>query len=211
MAQKINPIFFRKNKYNNLSLTKAFFHKREDYSNFVIRDIKCRNMISKEYRSAQISKILISHTSQGSINLSIFVAKTSAIIGKQGELVEKLKKKVCKTFDIAITNLVLNIIEEKKPDISANILATKAAEQIEGRASFKRVMKGVIDLAVKNGVKGVKMEVSGRLGGAEIARTVVVTKGSVPRHTISAKIDYSCLHARTIYGIIGIKMTVCLH
>lgn len=208
MAQKINPIFFRIGKFNNTWDTKAFFKNKTDYGDFVVKDIKCRKMLLRDYRSAQISKIFISNPNKLDINVNIYVYKTSSIVGKQGDLIEKLKTKICNIFGIKSKNLILNISEEKRPDMSANILATKAAQQIEERASFKRVMKNVADLAMKSGCKGVKVQMSGRLAGAEIARSVSNTRGSIPLHTLRAKIDYALQEANTVYGVIGIKVTI---
>lgn len=210
MAQKINPLFFRLGKFNNTWQTKAFFKKDKDYSKFVVQDILCRKMIAKDYSKAEISKVLISHTNIGDINVNIVVGRTSQIIGKQGELIVILKRKICKIFEIKEANLILNVSEEKHPDLSANILATKAAKQIEDRAAFKRVMKNILDLAMRAGAKGVKVKMSGRLGGAEIARSVETTRGSIPLLTLRAKIDYAVAEAITVYGVIGIKVTLLM-
>ena len=111
-------------------------------------------------------------------------------------------------FNIAVSELVLNITEEKKPDICANILANRAARQLEDRASFKKVMKMVVDTAMKAGARGAKVIMSGRLAGAEIARSEVLTRGSIPLHTLKAKIDYALGEAVTVYGVIGVKVII---
>lgn len=205
MGQKVNPHGFRVGPTLIKGWDSVMYAERH-YKILFIQDLEIRNLINKGYVQAQVSRILIERPSNKSVIINIFAKKPGVIIGKSGNDIDKLKKDVKK-----ITNLeeiYINIHEIKKPNIDAAIIAQTIAMQLEKRVSFRKAMKTAIQACFKQGGLGMKAACSGRLGGAEIARTEWYREGRVPLHTLRADIDYATAEAKTTYGIIGVKIWV---
>jgi len=201
MGQKVNPIGFR------LGITKTWdsrwFAKR-DYGKLLHEDIKLREYLKKKLYSAGIAKIEIERAAN-KVKINVHTARPGIVIGKKGSGVELIKADVQK---LSKNEVFLNIIEVKKPEANAVLIAENVAGQLEKRVAFRRAMKKCMTAAFKQGIKGIKIRVSGRLGGAEIARTEWYSEDSVPLHTLRANIDYGTAEARTTYGLIGVKAWV---
>lgn len=201
MGQKVNPIGFR------LGITRTWgsrwFAKRE-YGKLIHEDIKLRRFLKEKLFGANIAKIEIERAAN-KVKINVHTARPGIVIGKKGAGVEQLKAEVQK---LSKNEVSLNIIEVKKPEANATLLAESVASQLEKRVAFRRAMKKCMTSAFKQGIKGIKIRVSGRLGGAEIARTEWYSEDSVPLHTLRANIDYGTAEARTTYGVIGVKAWV---
>ncbi len=202
MGQKVNPHGFRVGP----TLFKGWdsiMYAEKNYKIQLNEDLKIRKLINKACIQAQVSKIIIERSNK--IVINIHVKKPGIVIGKSGkeigELNENIKKIVSKEISI-------NIHEIKKPNIDAPIIAQTIASQLEKRVSFRKAMKMAIQAAMKQGAQGIKIKVSGRLGGAEIARNEWYKEGRVPLHTLRANIDYSTAEANTTYGIICVKVWI---
>ena len=203
MGQKTNPIGLRLGI--NKNWRSRWFINYNTMPENVLGDYELRKFLKKKLYYAGISDIIIERTAK-KIRITIFAAKPGIIIGKGGSEVESLKKELQKR--IGNKELILNIKEEKKPQLSAQLAAENVATQIERRVAFRRAMKKVIQSALKAGAKGIKVQVAGRLNGAEMARTEWYLEGRVPLHTLRAKIDYGFAEALTTYGIIGVKVWI---
>jgi len=205
MGQKVNPHGFRV----GLTLIKnwdSIFYAEKNYSELLIQDLTIRALIVKRYVQAQISRVLIERPSNKSIIVNIYAKKPGVIIGKSGNDIERLKKD---TQKISQTNeIYINIHEVKKPNIDAAIVAQTIAQQLEKRVSFRKAMKMAMQASFKQGGLGIRVSCSGRLGGAEIARTEWYREGRVPLHTLRADISYSTAEAITTYGVIGVKVWI---
>jgi small subunit ribosomal protein S3 len=201
MGQKVNPIGFR------LGITRTWdsrwFAKR-DYAKLLHEDIALRKYLKEKLYSAGISRIDIERAAS-KVKINVHTARPGIVIGKKGAGVESLKADVQK---LSSNEVFLNIIEVKKPEANAVLIAENVAAQLEKRVAFRRAMKKCMTAAFKQGIKGIKIRVSGRLGGAEIARTEWYSEDSVPLHTLRANIDYGTAEARTTYGLIGVKAWV---
>ena len=199
MGQKVNPNGFRLgvSKKQNAN----WYAKGKDFSNNLIQDLKVREYLGKKLKNSSISKVELERTAESFI-VNIHTARPGIIIGKRGEEIENLKKAVEK---IVKGPSQINIKEVKKPDLDAQILAEGVAQQLEKRVMFRRAMKRTVQSALRQSAKGVRIEVSGRLNGAEIARTEWYREGRVPLHTLRADIDYGTAEALTTYGIICVK------
>jgi len=202
MGQKVNPIGLRLGINRNWE--SRWFPAKGRTANFIAEDYKIRKFLKKELYYAGVSNIIIERTVK-KLRVNIVTARPGIIIGKKGADIEKLKATLIKMLgkDVAI-----NIKEEKRPQASGQLAAENVAMQLERRTAFRRAMKKVIQGALKSGAKGIKVSVSGRLGGAEMARTEWYLEGRVPLHTLRAKIDYGFAEAHTTYGIIGIKVWI---
>ena len=202
MGQKVNPNGFRLgvSKKQNAN----WYAKGKDFSKNLIEDLKVRKYLGTRLKNSSISKIELERTADTFI-VNIHTARPGIIIGKRGEEIENLKKAVVK---IVKGPSQINIKEVKKPDLDATILAEGVAQQLEKRVMFRRAMKRTVQSALRQSAKGVRIEVSGRLNGAEIARTEWYREGRVPLHTLRADIDYGTAEALTTYGIIGVKVWV---
>ncbi|MBE0502747.1 MAG: 30S ribosomal protein S3 [Desulfuromonadales bacterium] len=201
MGHKVNPIGFR------LGVIKTWDSKwfaSADYAKLLHEDIKLREYLKKRLFHAGISKIELERASN-KVKVNIFAARPGIIIGKKGSEVESLKKELSKLTD---KEIFLNIQEVRKPEIDAQLVAESVALQLERRVAFRRAMKKSVTQALKFGAQGIKITSSGRLGGAEIARTEWYREGRVPLHTLRADIDYGFAEAKTTYGIIGIKVLI---
>ncbi len=201
MGQKVNPIGFR------LGVTRTWdsrwFAKR-DYAALLHEDIKLREYIKEKLFGAGIARVEIERAAN-KVKINVHTARPGIVIGKKGSGVETLKADVQR---LSKNEILLNIVEVKKPEANATLIAENVAAQLEKRVAFRRAMKKCMTAAFKQGVKGIKIRVSGRLGGAEIARTEWYSEDSVPLHTLRANIDYGTAEARTTYGKIGVKAWV---
>ena len=202
MGQKSNPIGLR--LQINRTWDSRWYAEGRDYAKLLKEDIEIRKFITESLPQAAISKVVIERPAK-MCRVSIYAARPGVIIGKKGADIEKLRSQLSKMTD---SEVKLNIVEIRKPEIDATLIADDIARQLERRASFRRTMKRAIQSAMRLGADGVKIMVSGRLGGAEIARTEKYAEGSVPLHTLRADIDYGTAEAETTYGIIGIKVWV---
>lgn len=203
MGQKVHPIGFR------LGVTKTWdsrwFAKR-DYHKLLKEDMKLREILKKRLFSAGIAKIEIERAAN-KVKINVHTARPGIVIGKKGSGVEQLKAEIQR---MSSSELFLNIIEVKSPEANSVLIAENVAAQLEKRVAFRRAMKKCMTAAFKQGVKGIKIRVSGRLGGAEIARTEWYSEDSVPLHTLRANIDFGTAEAHTTYGVIGVKVWVYL-
>ncbi|MFR1854504.1 MAG: 30S ribosomal protein S3, partial [Beduini sp.] len=192
MGQKVNPIGLRVGVNRNWD--SRWYANDKDFAGLLHEDIKIREFLSKELKSASVSRIEIERT-KNRVNVYVHTARPGVVIGKDGESVEALRKKVSKiTGD---KQVFINIVEIKTPDVVAQLVANSIAEQLENRASFRTVQKRAIQRAMRAGAKGIKTSVSGRLGGADMARAEGYSEGNVPLHTLRADIDYATAEADT--------------
>ncbi|QGR02663.1 30S ribosomal protein S3 [Ehrlichia ruminantium] len=203
MGQKSNPIGLRLKIINTWD---SLWYANKDYTTKLHEDFLLRKFIKKAFYHASISKVVIARKVDV-IMVNVYSAKPGVIIGKKGADIDKVKQKIVKMIN---NNIELNIIEVKKPELKAVLIAENIAQQLERRVSFRRAMKRSVQNCLKIGAKGIKVSCAGRLGGAEIARTEWYKEGSVPLHTFRANIDYGFSEAKTIYGIIGVKVWVYL-
>ena len=168
-------------------------------------DLKIRKEIDTYYKKAQVSRVVIERV-KNKIMIVLYTAKPGVVIGREGtiktQLVEKLQKMTGKT-------VFMNVVEIKNPDLDATLVARKMAEDLENRASFRRVQKKAIQQTMKAGAKGIRTKISGRLGGAEMARAEGYSEGTVPLHTLRADVDYALAEANTTYGKLGVKVWIC--
>ena len=202
MGQKVNPIGLRLGINRNWE--SRWFPAKSRTTAFIAEDYKIRKYLKKELFYAGVSNIIIERTAK-KLRINIVTARPGIIIGKKGADIEKLKATLIKMLG---KDVVINIKEEKRAQANAQLAAENVATQLERRTAFRRAMKKVIQGALKSGAKGIKIQVAGRLGGAEMARTEWYLEGRVPLHTLRAKIDYGFAEAQTTYGIIGIKVWI---
>jgi small subunit ribosomal protein S3 len=200
MGQKINPIGFRIGF--NKTWDSRWFVNKMNYAKCLLEDIKIRNYIKATLTTAGISKIVIERSAK-KISIALHSARPGIIIGKKGADIDKVKKGISK---IAEGEVFINIVEIKKPEIDAQLVAEGIAQQLEKRVAFRRAMKRAIQTSMKLGALGIKISCSGRLGGAEIARTEWYKEGRIPLHTLRADIDFGMARANTTYGVIGITV-----
>ncbi len=201
MGQKVNPIGLR------LGINRTWdsrWFARHDYDKLLHQDLKLRKYIKDRLSQAGVSKIVIERPAKKA-RVTIHTARPGIVIGKKGADIEKLKAELSK---IAGTEVSLNILEIRKPELDAKLAADSIAQQLERRVTFRRAMKRAIQAARKLGAKGIRVNVSGRLGGSEIARMEWYREGQVPLHTFRADIDYGEGIAKTTYGIIGVKVWI---
>jgi len=202
MGQKINPIGLR--LQINRTWDSRWYANSKDFGNLLLEDVHIRNFIKKECVQAGISSVVIERPHK-KCRVTIRSARPGVIIGKKGADIEALRKKVAKLTD---SELHLNIVEVRKPELDAQLVGESVAQQLERRISFRRAMKRAVQNAMRMGALGIRINVAGRLGGAEIARTEWYREGRVPLHTLRADIDYATVEALTAYGIIGIKVWI---
>ncbi|ARK10883.1 30S ribosomal protein S3 [Fibrivirga algicola] len=201
MGQKINPVGFR------LGIVKGWdssWYGGKEFSDKLVEDQKIRKYISARIPKGAIARVVIERTLKR-ITLTIHTARPGIVIGKGGGEVDKIKEELKK---ITGKDVQINIFEIKRPEIDAKLIGEAIAQQLEARISFRRAMKQAINSAIRVGAQGIKVKVSGRLGGAEIARSEQYKEGRVPLHTMRADIDYALSEAQTVYGKIGIKVWV---
>ncbi|PIF04765.1 MAG: 30S ribosomal protein S3 [Arcobacter sp.] len=202
MGQKVNPIGLRLGINRNWE--SRWFPKKSTMPENVAEDNKIRKFVKKELYYAGIAQTLIERTTK-KVRVTIVAARPGIVIGKKGADVEKLKNNL---KSLVGKDIAVNIKEERKPFISGQLAAENIAQQLERRVAFRRAMKRVMQNAIKGGAKGIKVSVSGRLGGAEMARTEWYLEGRVPLHTLRARIDYGFAEGHTTYGCIGIKVWI---
>ena len=202
MGQKINPISLRIGV--NKDWESKWFASNKDFGKYLNNDIKIREYLFKKLREAAIASVIIERNEKR-CNVTINTAKPGVVIGKGGEDIEKLRNELKKLVG---EEIYVSIVEVRNPDMNAQIVAQSIALQIESRASYRSVQKRAIRNAMKAGAKGIKTLVSGRVGGAEMARSEGYTEGTVPLHTIRADIDYGTARADTTYGVIGVKVWI---
>ena len=201
MGQKTNPIGFR------LGVIKSWesrWFSEKDYSKLLQEDINIRKFLIKKLSSAGISKVVIERPAKLA-KITIHTSRPGVIIGKKGSDIEKLKKDI---GNITEGDVSINILEIKKPELDSQLVADNIAQQLERRVAFRRAMKRAVQSAMRLGALGIRVNCSGRLGGAEIARTEWYREGRVPLHTLRADIDYGVSRANTTYGICGVKVWI---
>ena len=202
MGHKVHPTGIR------LGIVKdhnsVWYAESKDYSEKLVNDIQVREFLEKKLARASVSNITIERPAQNA-RITIHTARPGIVIGKKGEDVEALRNEVSKMMGIPVH---INIEEIRKPDLDAALVAQNVASQLERRVMFRRAMKRAVQNAMRAGAKGVKIQVGGRLGGAEIARTEWYREGRVPLHTLRADIDFANIEAQTTYGILGIKVWI---
>ena len=201
MGQKVNPHGLRVGVIKNWD---SRWYAEKEFADFLVEDHEIREFIKKKHYSAGISKIEIERASDR-VKVIIFTAKPGVIIGKGGQDIEKLKADLAKLTD---KKLVVDIKEVKRPDREAQLVAENIAQQLENRVSFRRAMKSTMGRTLKAGALGIKTAVSGRLGGADIARTEFYSEGTIPLQTLRADIDYGFAEADTTYGKLGVKVWI---
>ena len=202
MGNKVNPIGMRLQV--NRTWDSRWYADTKDYGDLLLEDIKIRAFIKEECKQAGVSRVIIERPHR-KCRVTIHTARPGVIIGKKGADIETLRKKIANMTD---SDLHLNIVEVRKPELDAQLVAESIAQQLERRVSFRRAMKRGVQNAMRMGSLGIRVNVAGRLGGAEIARTEWYREGRVPLHTLRADIDYALAEAKTAYGIIGIKVWI---
>jgi small subunit ribosomal protein S3 len=202
MGQKTNPIGLRLGI--NRGWDSVWFAKKENYGNLLVEDYKIREYVKKNIVNSGVSQVIIERTAKKCI-VSILTSRPGFVIGKKGSDVDKIKKNLSK---ISSSEVSLNIKEVKKPELNAYLVAENIAQQLVKRIAYRRAMKRGMQSALRLGGKGIRVCLSGRLGGNEIARTEWLREGSVPLHTLRAEVDYAEARALTTYGIIGIKVWI---
>jgi small subunit ribosomal protein S3 len=202
MGQKVHPIGIRLGIIKDW--TSKWYASPKSYADTLWSDIQVREYLDKELEQAQVSRIQIERPAQNAV-ITAYVARPGIVIGKKGSEVERLRKKVSEMMGVPAH---LNIEEVRKPELDARLVGISVAQQLERRVMFRRAMKRAVTNALRAGAEGVKICVSGRLGGAEIARSEWYREGRVPLHTFRADIDYALAEAKTTYGIIGVKVWI---
>jgi small subunit ribosomal protein S3 len=205
MGQKVNPIGIR------LGITREWTSKwyasSKNFPSHVYTDHLVREFLKKRLAEASVSRIQIERAAR-KVNITIHTARPGIVIGKKGEDIEKLRAQVAKLMEMTVPNVRINIAEIRKPELDALLVAEGIAQQLERRVMFRRAMKRAVTNTMRIGALGVKVRVSGRLNGAEIARTEWYREGRIPLHTFRADIDYGLAEAKTTYGIIGVKVWI---
>ncbi|HEX2495081.1 MAG TPA: 30S ribosomal protein S3 [Steroidobacter sp.] len=205
MGQKVNPIGIR------LGITREWTSKwyasTKNFPSHVYTDFLVREFLKKKLADASVSRIQIERAAR-KVNITIHTARPGIVIGKKGEDIEKLRAQVAKMMKMPTPDVRINISEIRKPELDAQLVADGIAQQLERRVMFRRAMKRAVTNTMRLGALGVKVRVSGRLNGAEIARTETYREGRVPLHTFRADIDYGLGEAKTTYGIIGVKVWI---
>lgn len=202
MGQKVHPTGIRLGIVKKH--TSTWYASPKQYSDYLLTDLKVRDYLFERLKSASVSRIEIERPSENA-RITIRTARPGIVIGKKGEDVEKLRNELSKIMGVPVH---VNIEEVRKPELDARLVAESIASQLERRVMFRRAMKRAVQNAMRIGAKGIKVQVSGRLGGAEIARTEWYREGRVPLHTLRADVDYSTARAETTYGTIGVKVWI---
>ncbi|MEP2533610.1 30S ribosomal protein S3 [Shimia sp.] len=202
MGNKVNPIGMRLQV--NRTWDSRWYANTKDYGDLLLEDLKIREFIKTECKQAGVARVIIERPHK-KCRVTIHTARPGVIIGKKGADIEVLRKKIASMTD---SELHLNIVEVRKPELDAQLVGESIAQQLERRVSFRRAMKRSVQNAMRMGALGIRVNVAGRLGGAEIARTEWYREGRVPLHTLRADIDYAPSEAMTPYGIIGIKVWI---
>lgn len=202
MGQKVNPVGLR------VGITRTWisnWYSKENFSNYIYEDVLIRNYLKKRLEHGGISQILIDRTAR-KVTITINTSRPGIIIGKKGEEVEKLKAEL---QHLTQKEIHINIKEVKKPELDSQLVADNITKQIAKRVSYKKLIKKAIATSMRLGAEGIKVSISGRLNGAEIARRETFKEGRVPLHTLRADIDYATSTAHTTYGCVGVKVWIC--
>ncbi len=202
MGNKVNPIGLRLGV--NRSWDSRWYANKAEFGKLLHEDIKIRNMLTKELRQAGVSSVVIERPHNKCL-VTIHSARPGVVIGKKGSDIERLRRNISK---MTKSEVHLNIVEVRKPEINAQLVAENIAQQLERRVGFRRAMKRAVQTAMRMGALGVRINCGGRLGGAEIARTEWYREGRVPLHTLRANVDYGVSPAHTAYGVCGIKVWI---
>jgi small subunit ribosomal protein S3 len=202
MGQKVNPVGLRLGI--NRTWDSRWFAGKGEYGRLLHEDMKIRKSLSDDLKQAGVSKIVIERPHKKA-RVTIHSARPGIVIGKKGADIEKLRRKIASMTD---SEVHINIVEVRKPEIDANLVAASIAQQLERRVAFRRAMKRAVQSAMRLGAEGIRITCSGRLGGAEIARTEWYREGRVPLHTLRADIDFGTATANTAYGTCGIKVWI---
>ena len=202
MGQKVHPVGIRLGIVKEH--TSVWYADGRNYADYLNTDLKVRAYIQDKLKSASVSRVDIQRPAQ-TARITIHTARPGIVIGKKGEDVEKLRQDLTSQMGVPVP---INIEEIRKPELDGALVAQSVAQQLERRVMFRRAMKRAVQNAMRIGAKGIKIQVSGRLGGAEIARTEWYREGRVPLHTLRADIDYATAEAHTTYGVIGVKVWI---
>ena len=202
MGQKVHPTGIRLGVVKDHN--SVWYADSKTYAQNLINDLEVREFILKKLDAASVSRVKIERPAQ-TARITIFTARPGIVIGKKGEDVDGLRKELSAKMGVPVH---INIEEIRKPDVDARLVAQNVAQQLERRVMFRRAMKRVVQNAMRQGAEGIKVQVGGRLGGAEIARTEWYREGRVPLHTLRADIDYATYEAHTTYGVIGVKVWI---
>jgi len=205
MGQKVNPIGIRLGITRDW--TSKWYASSKNFASYVHTDHVVREFLRKKLAEASVSRIQIERAAK-KVNITIHTARPGIVIGKKGEDIEKLRAQVAKMMDMLLTNVRINISEIRKPELDALLVAEGIAQQLERRVMFRRAMKRAVTNTMRIGALGIKVRISGRLNGAEIARTEWSREGRIPLHTFRAEIDYGLAEAQTTYGVIGVKVWI---
>lgn len=203
MGQKVNPKGFRIGVFREWDA--RWYPRSKSYGTLLLEDLKLRNFIQRHLSGADIGRIEIERAGDN-LRIVLHVANPGLVIGRKGKDITTLRENLSKL--VGLKNVEVSVQEIKKPELNANVVAKNIADQLERRASFKKVMKRASLAAMKSGARGINIRVSGRIGGAEIAREEWIRVGSIPRHTIREDIDYGFAKAYTTYGIIGVTVWI---
>jgi len=201
LGQKVNPISFR---MGGIKTWRSQWFSEKNYSELIHEDIKIRRYLKKKLYHAGVSRIEIERAANKA-KVNIYAARPGIIIGKKGSEIEKLKKEL---EDVSKSEIIINILEVRKPEVDAQLVAENVALQLERRVAFRRAMKKCVTSSLKFGAKGIRVNCAGRLGGAEMARSEWYREGRVPLHTLRADIDWGFAEANTAYGLIGVKVWI---
>jgi len=201
LGQKVNPISFR---VGGIKTWRSQWFSEKNYSELVHEDINIRRYLKKKLYHAGVSRIEIERAANKA-KVNIYTARPGIIIGKKGSEIEKLKKEL---EDVSKSEIIINILEVRKPEVDAQLVAENVALQLERRVAFRRAMKKCVTSSLKFGAKGIRVSCAGRLGGAEMARSEWYREGRVPLHTLRADIDWGFAEANTAYGLIGVKVWI---
>src|SRR6187399_1166773 len=205
MGQKVNPLGIR------LGITRDWVSKwyagKQQYADQILTDFQVRKFLNKRLAEASISQVNIERAAR-KVNVTIHTARPGIVIGKKGEDIEKLRAETAKLIGMPVGDVRLNVAEIRKPELDSRLVAESIAQQLEKRVMFRRAMKRAVMNTMRSGALGVKVRVSGRLNGSEIARTEWSREGRIPLHTFRAEIDYGLAEARTTYGVIGVKVWI---
>jgi small subunit ribosomal protein S3 len=205
MGQKVNPIGIRLGITRDW--TSKWYASKKQFPLLVHTDFRVREFLKKRLADASVSRIMIERAAK-KVNITIHTARPGIVIGKKGEDIEKLRAETAKLLGMAMLDVRLNISEIRKPELDAQLVAESISQQIEKRVMFRRAMKRAVMSTMRSGALGIKVRMSGRLNGSEIARTEWYREGRIPLHTFRADIDYGLAEARTTYGVIGIKVWI---
>jgi len=205
MGQKVNPLGIR------LGITRDWVSKwyasKRQFPTLVFTDFQVRAFLKKKLAEASVSRVLIERAAR-KVNITIQTARPGIVIGKKGEDIERLRADTARMLGMPVGDVRLNIAEIRKPELDSQLVAEGIAQQIEKRVMFRRAMKRAVMSTMRSGALGIKVRLSGRLNGSEIARTEWVREGRIPLHTFRADIDYGLAEARTTYGVIGVKVWI---